>query len=365
MFCAPLASAFTTQAGESLQPSDVIDDDYYVAAADLQSSAAINGDLFAAGSNVYINGAIAEDANAAGARVIINSRIGDDLRIAGSVLEINENVDGDVLAFGAEVRIKEGVTIGGDLIVAGWVVYMGATVKGDAIINGGQIYMNGSVAGNTNIGVDGKVTVNESASIWGTLDYSARSEIPELENVTAGEVNFTKAMIPQTQQAQSVIIGMGIKYLVLKFIGLVLIGSLLVFGLPALFATSANMLMTKPWQSIVYGLALLIGIPIAVLLLCTTVVGIPLGLFLLMLYIFLFVFAELLGIAVFTPFIMSLFKKKKVWQRWEKLLVLTGITLLFIIINGIDMLAIFFAWGAIILAFRNKGVDVLKCQKKK
>ena len=42
---------------------------------------------------------------------------------------------------------------------------MGATVKGDAIINGGQIYMNGSVAGNTNIGVDGKVTVNESASI--------------------------------------------------------------------------------------------------------------------------------------------------------------------------------------------------------
>lgn len=176
------------------------------------------------------------------------------------------------------------------------------------------------------------------------MQYSARTQQANLEQIVQGEVTFDQSAMPQANQMKKNFIYAGIKYMLAKWFYLVLFASLILFYFPVCTEKVSSLLIKKPWKSLIYGLAALVGIPLLALLLCITVIGLPFGLLLLVAYVFLFVFAELFGVVAFTPIFMSLFKNKKVWNMWEKLLLVSGVSLLFVLINGLDMIAVFFVW---------------------
>lgn len=88
--------------------------------------------------------------------------------------------------------------------------------------------------------------------------------------------------------------------------------------------------------------------PFVAILFFITVIGIPLGFLSLAIYIFSFVFAKVLTLVVFTGLITNIWSAKlpSSWHKWGVFLLLA---VLLTFVNGIDMIAALFAFGALLL----------------
>jgi hypothetical protein len=137
------------------------------------------------------------------------------------------------------------------------------------------------------------------------------------------------------EEVKENLVGMIASYIVIKIFGALLFAALIYFYFEKLFAHIALNLKKQKGKSFLYGFVTIIGAPVIILLLFISIIGIPFALFTLFAYIFLFVFLSLINIVVISAFIIGKYKIKIFYQ---KLLILLGFTLLFIIINGINII---------------------------
>jgi cytoskeletal protein CcmA (bactofilin family) len=188
-------------------------------------NARIGRDLYGFGNEVEIASTTNVSGNAitAGERVDVNGRVGIDLRSFGSALTVRGAVEGDFDAHGREVRLESTARVGGN--VTGHV----------------------ASAGNLSI-VDG-------ATVGGTVS----EEVNELEERRNRYVN------PGHYFGQ-----------IIRLAGAFLTGLMLLWLVPILRDVSLPNAMAV-LRSAGIGLAAAVTLPVAALIVCVTIVGIPLG----------------------------------------------------------------------------------------
>ncbi len=89
--------------------------------------------------------------------------------------------------------------------------------------------------------------------------------------------------------------------------------------------------------------------PVLILLLFATVIGIPVGLFALFVYIFSFVFAKVVSAVTISGWILGRYLGGEEAAVWMKLLVVIVLAIALAILPFVDLLFAFFAFGAVIL----------------
>jgi cytoskeletal protein CcmA (bactofilin family) len=216
------AAQFKADKQVTISKDEVIHGNLYLAGSAVSVAGMIQGDLLAAGGNVTILGPVTQDVMVAGGTIIFDANVGGDVRIAGGNITIEGDITGDLVVAGGQIAILSGTTIRGDLVAAG-----------------GQVTNNGTVRGQT--------------SIYLPKEKEQKKEFP------AKLFAFFK-------------LGWVLKMLMIIATGLVLF-YLLRQGTQEVVRKARD----NFGKELLRGFILLVTVPVAILIMLLTVVGVPIG----------------------------------------------------------------------------------------
>ena len=212
-------------------------DDVSTLAGTVVVDGTVTGDVSTLAGNVYVNGEVGGDVSTAAGNVEIAGGVGGDVSTAAGNLEITGTVGGDVSAAAGNVGV-DGV-VDGDVAVAA-----DSIVLGDAAAIGGDLRYGGTLEGNTDA-VAGDI-VQES-----TLGFDVAPTIQPLDSVL-----------------------FALYALALNL----LLGAALLALFPRFSADVATRVAEEPARAGLAGLVLLVGVPILLVAIAITVIGIPFSL---------------------------------------------------------------------------------------
>jgi hypothetical protein len=248
------------------------------------------GDLFAGGGTVIVSGPVDADLVAGGGTVTVLGAVGDDLRIGGGNVLLQGTIGDDALVGGGTIELRG--PVGGDAWLFGGSVSIEAPIGGDARFFGGSIYINAPIAGSVEVEAE-ELVLGPQARLAGDLLYRSPQEAEfETGAQVAGAVSYEPREVHGAGEAFAAFATLA----ALAQLLMLLAGSfffLLVFRRYVELLVAAA--FARPLAEVARGVVLLIGLPIASILLFVTVIGIPLGIIGLASFVALMVFASLMA----------------------------------------------------------------------
>lgn len=353
--------------GENVTVSDKINDDAYLAGETIRLEAPILGDLVVAGGNITVRDTVYQDLLIAGGEIIIKGYVADDIRAAGGTLTIDSEIGDDVIIAGGEVLITEDAVIHGNLInfsgdiemngkVDGMIksysgdLAMNGTVGKDASLFGGDLFINGEIKGTSKIGAE-EITIGEKAIFRGDVTYWSEDGNVDFKNslkeVTA---TFDENLIGERKEFSwkgfgIAALGFWVFYLFSAFLVLLLLN----WAFSDFFSATTDYLDENFLKSLGYGTIYIIGLPLLIILMFITLIGIPIGLFFGTFYIFSILFGHLLVALLFAHYLNR--KSDKGWNFWTIVLLSLGIALVIRLLTFIPFLGTLISFVILAVAY--------------
>jgi len=270
--------AFDARSGGRINVTsgEVVDDDLYVAAEAVTIDGTINGDLWAAASTVTVNGAVTGSVMAAAETVNIGGEVDHAVRAVGQTLSISGNVNGDLMVAGGEVNIASTATIKGDLLLAAGNIRIDGLIEGDVKGYGDEVAIGNGVKGNVDLKVE-SLTLLPTANIQGDLTYTSEEEA-DIQSGAQIAGAITHNLPPVKEEPAKAFPPFGIVGKVIRFLMALLAGLVIILIAQRRLTSIAESIRSKPGASAGWGALIVFIAPIAAVLVCFTVVGIPVGL---------------------------------------------------------------------------------------
>lgn len=336
----------------------------YVAGNTVNSEADVLGDLVAAGNNINIGGKVEESLFAAGSNLNLKSQIGSNARVAGGIITIDSQVGDDLLAAGGMITLSKNNLVSGDLLLAGGNLTIDGQTLGRAYLSGGTITINGIIKGDVEIKNADKVTLGDNAVIGGSFKYSS----PEEATISAkakilGQTQYTplqKNKTPYQFKGWGSLLGLfGFYGLLVSFITLLI----LIWLLPKLSKNFVEKSFENTGSNLGRGLILMIAVPIILILLAVTLIGLQLAFIGGVLYFTILVIMKIVTPLLIGALIMKWIKKKGYALSW--LSVLIGVIAAFILtfIPIVGWIVIFGFYLIAIGQVAQSGMAYLKSQR--
>jgi len=276
-FTAVTIFAFDVRYGDTITiaSGEVIDSDLYVAGDTIIIDGTINGDLIAAGEIIRVNGPVNGNIIAAGGTVHINGEVTHAVRIIGGTLNISGTIGRDLLVAGEEVSLSSTAEIGNDLLLGAGTALIDGLIKGD--VNSGvenlTILSTASIQGKLTYISENEATIQSGSQIKGPIIH----KLPDIKERLAVGTH----RLPAVKERLTIV---GFWGRVIGFLMTLLLGIVIVLLAPRRMKAITESIRTRPWASLGWGAIILIFTPIAALIVCITIIGLPLGLITLVLY---------------------------------------------------------------------------------
>ena len=350
-------------AGESVRILDTQEDDLYVAGGEVSVDAPVFGDVMAAGGEIIFNDSIGEDLTVAGGEITINGHVGDDLRITGGKVIVRGIVHDDMIVFGGDVLIAPTAVIRGNLVSFTGETTIDGVVEGATRAKGGEITINGSIKGPAQL-VAGDISIGDSASFYSDVTYyTEEGEVDFGSSMKGGTASLDDSLAweDKMQYDEEHSSGKGIgwigwfMFLVSGFIILAILNKLF----QARFKSASTIAESNTVNSLGYGLIYLILVPLSLIVLMITILGIPAAMLLLVLY----GLSVLVGTLIVGLLLSHILNKRNAdsWGFWKIVLIGLGLALALKVVGLIPFLgslvsfvAVAIAFGALILSLRNR-----------
>jgi cytoskeletal protein CcmA (bactofilin family) len=257
---APAAAADIRSGDITIEASETIEDDLYVAGGNIAINGTIHGDLIAAGNFISVDGTVTGDVIAAGQSVTIRGQVGGSVRAAGNTVVLDGKVTNDLLVAGNELTILSNGRVGRDAIVGSTNTTVSGQIGRDLQAGSTNVKIDGGIGGNVLASVD-RLQLTDRATIGGNLKYTSKTEA-QIAN-PASVKGTTERQIPESGRAPLVT---GPAALVLEWlkglIGLLILGILVVFFFPGFSRRAGEALVRSPWLTLAIGALVLVGLPI-------------------------------------------------------------------------------------------------------
>jgi len=362
----PLAEAKYVQSGDTVTVNEKIESNAYLSGATVTVNEPVSGDLFVAGSNIVINSEIDGDVFVAGSNVTIRGKVNGSIFGAGSNVTIDGEVLGNVRLVGANITISN--VVGKNAMMAGANIYISekARIVRHLSVAGAELSINGPVDGNfegaiSNLRINNKVagevdvTIDSKGEIVFTnnghvgkdFNYKAMQKADIEQGVQVGGNIVYTELSKKGAHASGVVLFWAILAAALyKIASMFVISLVMVFGLKKYVLMTAGEMTSRPWQSIGWGLVVLIVFPIACIILMVTLVGLPLGILGLALYVIGVCLAKILAGIIIGKWITDKIGWKKLHLVWSALL---GITV-YVLVGFVPILGMLVAFLATLWA---------------
>ncbi len=361
----PVFAANEAYSGQSvtLEKNETVNGNYFASGKSVNVEGSVTNDAYVAGGNVLVDGTIANDLLVAGGTVTIHGTINHDLRVAGGQVVISGTVGGNVTVIGGNVTVEDTGKIAGSLVAGGGQVTLYGPVGQSVVVGGGQVTIGSSIGGD--VWASGQVTVNNNASIEGSLTYLSKNTatIDPQAHIT-GKVNHTVPPKPSPEPHIAVgafLAGLSFILSLASFITAFLLGLLLLNFAPIYSGHVTNVILQRPWWSLLIGFLTVIIVPILIVFLLALLIGIPFAI-LLAIALFLFeYFAKIFVSWAIGLFILKRITKNETHPAWVLLLglVVYYLILLIPVIGGIFWIfATLIGIGALVISKRDYYIDL-------
>jgi len=251
---------------------DVVNEDLYVAAATTVIDGTVNGDVFALGGTITVNGTINGGVSIAGQTLTVNGKITHGARVAATDININGTIDGDLIVAGTNITVAKTGKIGGDLICGADTARIDGPITGYIKGSSSEVTLTSEVGKDVELVVD-HLTLTSTSSIQGNLTYTSKDEARIQSGARIGGTTTHK--MPEAWEPSPFF---GIVGKVISFVMIFVIGVVIIYVAPRRTVSIADSVVGKPGPSLGWGALILVATPIAFILVCITVIGIPLGL---------------------------------------------------------------------------------------
>jgi len=333
----------------------IIDDDLFINGGNIKLDGVIEGDLIAACGSLVQSGLILGSLNAVAQDMDVLGEVKGSVRGFAQNINVNGKLSRNLLAFGYTVDVKPGAQIERDVTVFCAKLTMHGTVGGDLKGTAGELVISGTVNGNVKIKSD-RITLMPTAKIVGNLRYTSEKEAKiESGAQIIGETVWTPKEIIK-KEPSSIFTG---KSLISELIFLL---ALMITGVVLTILCKKNAYQAKLavgdsfLKSMGLGFVFVICIPIGVLILAVTVIGLPIAIITLFAYL-VFIYIAKIPVATFVgEKTFKIFGKKgepsPIWSMLLGLVVLTTLLNIPYLEWPIYFVVLFTGFGAMITSQR-------------
>lgn len=263
----------------TLPAGQVVHTDLIVTAASTEVNGEVDGDLIVFSQNITVNGHVTGDVLAFGQDVIVGGTVDGNVRSFAQSLVLNGSVAKNVMALGRNIDMNSKANVLGTMTLAGANGSLGGPINGDLLAFAGVLEIDGSLSKNANIRA-GRLILGPGSSVAGRIQYEGQRP----PQISPGAKLANPIEIHLMHPRRSRFVSQGYYWSrVLSWAASFLFGIVMWLLAPRWFLRAEN--ATKSvGLSIGVGLLFLIVTPIAAILVCITIVGLPLALSALLLY---------------------------------------------------------------------------------
>jgi len=284
------------KSGETVTIDEEFHHNLYLAGGTIDVKAKVFGDLISAGGEITIRERIDEDVIIVGGTVKILSPIGDDLRIVGGKVTIENVVGGDLIVAGGEVIISKEAVIEGSLLGYAGDITLAGTAAGQVRIRAEQFqfsglakdkfsakseYMmiNGTIEGLAELSSP-NMQLGENTKLYANVEYWNNNNPISFDNALMGGATASinpNLKIPESESL-SKYVGVGfVLFFLYRFLLAIIMIGLLIWLFHNFFSNLEEEISKNNLSHLGLGLLYVIGIPVAAIIICLTIIGIPLG----------------------------------------------------------------------------------------
>ena len=272
-------------------------DDTYAIGGEVVVDKPVQGDLVVMGGKVEVNANVSGDIWVLGGTVVVRGNVGDDLRVGGGEVSLYSVVSDDVLVGAGELVVGQAGLVRGDLLAGVGRTVLDGKVLGDIKVAGGEIMMKGVVTGDAELRTDSKISFAEGSRVEGVLQYWSSDEIVDAGNyaTTVKYHKITTSKWGKSWLNLSGLTAMSIAWVAWKWLGMMLLGIVLILWLPKFLPKTAKHLKENHWTATWYGLLVIVVIPVVAFVAIMTLIGIPIAVALGCIYGLLWLFGGVVG----------------------------------------------------------------------
>ncbi len=283
------ASATEFRKGDSIEVAkdETIKGDIYVTGARVRIEGTVDGDVIAFAQSVDINGHVTGDVIAFAQSVHVSGQVDGNVRAFNNNLTLSGTVNKNVMVFGETVSLATGGKAGGSLTAFGATVNLDGSVGRDVLLYVGNANLGGKIAGSVKAKGE-TLTIDSGAQVDGPVKFEGRRPATVSSAAKlASPVEFTEMKEKHDYRESEYYI-----WRVIWTAAFVLFGMVLFLVLPK-FAGETITAAESYGAPLGLGILVFFGVPIAALIACFTVVGIPLAVFVLAFWMLMLCCAEI------------------------------------------------------------------------
>ncbi len=265
----------TVAAGQQLNKT------LFVAGQTVDIAGTVNGDLFCAAQNISVTGTINGDVICAGQSVQISGLVNGNVRVIGQNITVDGTISRNISAAGQNVTLGANSKVTGDASIASQTIVDNGSIGRDLVVAANSVTINGQVDRNVQ-SVDASLTLGNEATISGNINYTSKHLLTKVNgSKVAGTISQT---IPK-QTRFGWLSGHRWWLELYLFVALMIAALVVVLLLPQVLQMASGVAIVEPLKTFLIGLVVSIVTPVVIVLLCITVIGMPLAVVLLLLWL--------------------------------------------------------------------------------
>jgi hypothetical protein len=257
-----------------VEKGEVVNSSIYATGKTIDISGTVNGDVYCAGADITIDGTINGDVLCAGQDVTVGGTVNGNIRVAGMNVDVSAVGIRAMTAAAQTLSLDADSRVNTDATVLGASLNLKGVIGRDLTASGQKLTLNGDIGRDVKAQV-GTMLVKNNASIGGVLNYTSeqKAEIDSRAIIAKG-THYTKPADKKSDKNQGWNFNPMFYFFVLASLSLV---SLIAVLLIPKAVVSASEVARKRWAlSLGVGFLASIAIPVGLVLLAMTLVGLPL-----------------------------------------------------------------------------------------
>jgi hypothetical protein len=264
-----------------LPSGEVHQGNYFAMGKSVEISGTVNGDVYALAGEVVIDGTVNGDVLICGGSVDIGGKVAQNCRLLGGQVLISGAIGNNVTAISGNLQVLPSAVIGGSLVATAANVDLAAHIGSEASV----VASNLRLSGHLDKGLDayvGQMRITSKAVIKEGVEYKSGSAAWIESGASIGgpvvrNPSFVHELVEGTW-VHSLLLGSKVLAILMNFIYTFVVGVLLVKLFPKNLEAALEALHKTPGKALLYGVMLLILLPLAALILLMTILGVPFAL---------------------------------------------------------------------------------------
>ncbi|HMD10177.1 MAG TPA: hypothetical protein VKH63_21770 [Candidatus Acidoferrum sp.] len=266
------ATEFRKAQTAEVRQDETIKGDIYLSGERIRIEGTVDGDVFVGGKDIDIDGHVTGDVIGGCQSMRVRGRVDGNIRAGGNNGIISGSVGKNVTWFGDSVTVDSTGKVGGSVSMFGGNLAVDGQLGRDILFFGNGVSVNGVVQGG--IWEKGNsLNIASTGQVGGRIQFQGENEASVSSGAKlASPVEFTKR-----QRKSEYSTGHYYVWRIIWTAAFILLGLVLFLLLPK-FASETVAAGERVGAPIGLGVLIFFGVPIAAILACITVVGLPLGL---------------------------------------------------------------------------------------